>query len=327
MFQKLFGALANFYILVISLLVSVGLIGATWICWKFYEDVSLQSEFVEEGELRSVVVRQVQQEQRSWLDILGNSEYISFDYAGKPYTTRYVHTTNYIGEGDRVQLLYHPKYDAFLQPVSESHMQEAIPTSRLIGWTLFDMSTETKWLLFSLLLTSITFFFVSGTILKLVSIPFLQYMNRLLFGLELLTFAGFMSYMTWEYFQLYQHLKNSGQETTVRVLDAHRVSYRHSSRTRRRSSRSHYGLYSYEATIQYQQQKRVIPISEDDFETVKPDDTLSTYADKSMNEFMSVDYSPDYGRLLASLFCWVLAFFALFPSIASRKKTRQAVSS
>ncbi|GAB3553683.1 hypothetical protein [Spirosoma fluminis] len=173
MLQKLLAALGNFYVIVISVLISAGLCAATWASWVFYEEVELQSQFAREGELRSVTINQVEHEQRSWRDRLNSSAYITFTYQGKDYTARYVNDTSYVREGDRVQLLYHPQHDAFRQPVSEIQSSAGIPKSRLIDWTAIKLSPERQVLFFCLLLTSITFFFVSGPLLKFIQIPVL----------------------------------------------------------------------------------------------------------------------------------------------------------
>ncbi|GAB3503458.1 hypothetical protein GCM10027341_32610 [Spirosoma knui] len=319
MLQKLLAALGNFYVLVISVLISAGLCAATWVSWVFYQEVELQSQFAQEGQLRSVVINQVDHEQRSWRDMLNNSAYITFTYQGKDYTARYVNDTSYVREGDRVQLLYHPQHDGFRQPVSEIHSPAGIPKSRLINWTAIKLSHERQVLFLCLLLTSITFFFVSGLLLKFVQIPVLQQMARLLLGLELLALSGFMAYSFWTYYLLYQHIKANGRETTVQVVDTDRVS------TTRRS-RSRINWYSYQATVQYQQRQRIIPISEADYELLKPTNALQVYSDESADELMSVDYPLDYSRGLVPIVCGALALLVVLPSLTRRKQNRQASS-
>lgn len=271
MFQKLFTALGRVYSFIMSLVVAAILVVTTWAFWMLYQDARLQGEFVKEGQLLSVRVDRAEHEQRTWRDMLSNSAYLTFRYKGKGYTSRFVVDTTYVSAGDRVQLLYHPAFDAFRQARNDVRFDQSTRKSRLIGWTTVrSFNDENRLLLLCLLLSAATFFIVSGVVVTIIPIPFLQAIARLVFIVALAIGAAFFTYDTYQYYHYYQHLKTSGRAVAVRVLDTDRRSIG------RGNSRSGH-WYRYEATIRYQQQERMIPISEDDFETLKPNDTLQAY--------------------------------------------------
>lgn len=297
-----------------SLIVAIVLGVATWVSWGFYQDSRLQSQFVREGKLLSVTVDQAEQKQRSWRDIFSNCTYLTFSYQGKTYTTRFVMDSKYVGSGDRVQLVYHPDYDTFRQPNSEVKFDQSKRKSRLIDWTsIRDFSNENRLLLLCLVLTTAAFFMITGVIVTLIPLTFLQDIARFILVVELFIAALFFSYDTGRYYQYYQHLKTSGEEVAVKVLDTDR-------RARHRNSRSRsWRQYTYEATIRYQQQERVIPISEADFDHLKPNDSLKARYDESVNDFMSVDYSLDYEQVLVPMFFWLISFILIRPFFVRKK--------
>ena len=315
MFQKLLTTLGRVYSFIMSLVVAAILAVTTWAFWGLYQDVRLQTEFVKEGQLVSVTVDQAEHQQRTWRDILSNSAYLTFRHKGKDYTSRFVADTTYVGEGDRVQLLYHPAHDAFRQPRDEVNFDQSNRKSRLIQWTTIRSFTdENRLLLLCLLLSTASFFFISGVIVTIIPIPFLQDIARLLFIVALVVGAAFFTYDTYQYFNYYQHLKTSGHEVAVRVLDTDRRSI-----GRGGSRRTHW--YRYEATIRYQAQERVIPISEADFETLKPNDTLTAYYDESVNDFMSVKYGPDYWLVIVPAFFLLITILLIRSGFTSKKTT------
>lgn len=305
MFQKLFTTVGRVYSFLMSLIVAAILSVTTWAFWGVYEETKLQNQFAKEGQLLSVTVQQAEHKQRSWRDMLSNSAYLSFRYRGKDYTSRFVMDTTYVSEGDRVQLLYHPVYDAFRQARNDFHVEKSTRKSRLIGWTtLKTFSDENKLLLLCLILSTASFFFISGIIVTIIPIPFLQRTAQLVFSVALAIGAAFFTHDTYQYFRYYQHLKTNGREVAVRVLDTDR-------RTHGRGGSSTTHWYDYEATIRYQQQERVIPISKADFETVKPNDTLQALYDESVNDLMSVSYGPDYWLVIVPAFFGLLTILLL----------------
>ncbi|GAB4038053.1 hypothetical protein [Spirosoma jeollabukense] len=317
MLKELFTSLGRVFNFLIALVVAVILGFTTWACWEIYQEALLQREFVKEGQLISVTINNADHTQRSWRDVLGNSVYLTVEYKGKDYTTRYVRDTTYVSAGDRVQLLYHPRYDAFRQPGDEIHFDQSKRKSRLIEWTAIRFfSNENRLLFLCLLLSIATFFMIAGVIATVLPVPFLQSLARFVFVTTLFAAAVFFTYDTWRYYQYYQHLKIDGHRVTVRVLDTDRKA-----RFRQSGRHTFYKLYDYDATIRYQQQERVIPISEDDFETLKPNDSLKAFYDESIDDFMSIDYSLDYSQILLPGFFWLLAFLLLRPGFTRTKKS------
>ncbi|MBD2754383.1 hypothetical protein [Spirosoma validum] len=320
MLKQLLSSLGRIYSFVMSLIITAILCVITWGFWEYYQDARLQKQFMLEGQRISVLVDKGEQKQRSWRDILGNSTYLTFQYRGKAYTTRFVMDSGYVGSGDRVHLLYHPTYDAFRQPRNEVRYDQSNRKSRLVEWsTVRSFTGENKLLFFCLLLTSVSFFLLTGVIVTIVPLGFLQDIARLVLTVELLLAAIFFTYDTYQYFQYYQHLKANGHEVAVQVLDTHRRAVGNSS-----GRNNHSPLYTYEATIQYQQQERVIPISEDEYETLKPKDTLKAYYEASVNDFMSVDYPPDYLKIVIPVFFLFISILLLRSTIGSRQQKQPA---
>ncbi|UFH53293.1 hypothetical protein [Spirosoma sp. KNUC1025] len=318
MLKQLFSTLGRIYSFVMSLIVAAILGVITWAAWVYYQDALLQKQFMQEGQRISVLVDQGEQKQRSWRDVLGNSTYLTFQYKGKAYTTRFVMDSGYVGSGDRVQLLYHPAHDAFRQPRNELRYDHSNRKSRLVQWTTVrSFTTENKWLFLCLVLTTATFFLLTGIIVTILPIGFLQTIARLVLTVELLIATVFFTYDTYQYFQYYNHLKTNGHEVAVQVLDTSRRAVGNSS-----GRNNHTPLYTYEATIQYQQQERVIPISEDDYDTLKPKDTLKAYYDVSVDDFMSVDYPPNYWLIFVPVFFGFISILLLRSSL-ERKPQKQ----
>ena len=314
MFQKLFTALGRVYSFIMSLAVAAILAVTTWAFWGLYQDVRLQGRFAKEGKLLSVTVDRAEHEQRTWRDILSNSVYLTFRHQGKYYESRFVMDTTYVSDGDRVQLLYHPAHDAFRQPRNDVQFDQSTRNSRLIGWTTIrSFRDENRLLLLCLILSTASFFFISGVIVTVIPIPFLQDIARLVFIVVLAVGAAFFTYDTYQYYRYYQQLKTNGREVAVRILDTDRQSL-----GRGRSSRIKW--YRYEATIRYQGQERVIPISENDFEAVKPNDTLKAYYDESVSDFMSVNYPPDYRLVLGPAFLWLITILLVRSGFVSQQK-------
>ena len=314
MFQKLLTGLGRVYSFIMSLIVAAILAVTTWAFWELYQDAQLQGQFVKEGQLLSVTVERAEHDQRIWRDILSNSTYLTFRHKGKDYTSRFVMDTTYVSEGDQVQLLYHPTYDAFRQPRNDVHFDQSARKSRLIGWTTIRSFTdENRLLLLCLILSTASFFLISGVIVTIIPIPFLQDIARLLFIVTLVVGSAFFTYDTYQYYQYYQHLKTDGREVAVQILDTDRKSL-----GRGGSNRIHW--YRYEATVRYRAQERVIPISETDFETVKPNDTLKAYYDESVNDLMSVNYPPDYRLGLGPAFLWFITILLVRSGFISQQK-------
>lgn len=317
MFQQFFSILGRIYQFMVSLVITALLGLATWVCWGFYEEASLQSRFASEGRLVSVRVSEVSHEQRSWRDVLGNSAYLTVQYQGRPYTTRFVTDTTFVSEGDRVSLLYHPDYDALRQP-EPAHQNPAFHKSRLIRWsTINEFTIENKLLLLCFVLATAFFFYGSGVLTMLIPVPFLQDMARLVLTIELFAVAVFFAYDTYAYFQYYQGLKTHGRAVAVTVLDTHRRSV---------GGKSRHGWYEYQANVRRNNQAYTIPISEADYDMAKPGHVLRAIYDESMPDLMSADFPPDYKRLFIPVFFGVFAVILLRSTLRRRGQLPESVA-
>lgn len=323
MFRNLFSTLGRILSFIGSFILTAILVVVTWAFWGYYQGVILQNKFAQEGQLRTVTIGQATYDQRSWRDVLTNTAYLTFQDHGKTYTTRYAVGPGYVGLGDQVQLLYHPDYDAFQQPPVETHSEPSVRESRLVRWsTVSTFSNETKLLLLCLVLTTVAFFMASGLIVTILPLRFLQDIARLALALILLIVAAYFSYDTFQYFQYYQQLKANGQQITVQVLDTDRRQQARSSHGRHRLADP---IYYYQATVQYQQQKRKIAINKTDFETLKPGATLRALYAESLDDLMSVHYPPDYMLIAVPVFFWIVALVVIRTSFVRPSKKQQSV--
>ena len=299
MLRDLVVFLGKLYRFVVSLIVVALLAAVAWFMWHWYEDERLQNQFLKEGKVVEVKVADVDGTQRSYRDMLGNSRYVTFPYRQKRYTIRVVFDTAWVSSGDRIRLLYHPQLDEFRQQFFDRKPGRV--ESRLVNWSsVRGFSKENKLLLGFLVVVTSLFFFAGGLLVSLTGWTILQTIARFVLIAVLGIAAAFFTYDTWEYVQYYQHLKANGQPMDVTVLDTdrHRVG---------RSTRSSgFALYVYDAVFTYQAEKWVVPITEDDYETLKPNDKLRVLHDSSLNDFMSATYSGDYAQAIVPVFFWVL---------------------
>ncbi|GAB4024249.1 hypothetical protein [Spirosoma gilvum] len=306
MWQQFFKTVGSIYNFLIAVLLSVVLGVVTWGCWQLYQEARLQSEFVREGKSISVKVDEAQHDQRSWQDILGNSAYLAFRYQGKSYTTRYSMADNYVGTGDQVVLLYHPSYDTFRQPERVAPAHQSIKQSALVNWSsLRSVSKENQLLLFCIILATAFLFMASGVILSILPLDSLRYIIQSVLVIELLIAAVFFTYDIWTYFQYYQALKAKGHPETAVVVSTNRHAFPRS------NSSDWDDWYDYDATVNFQHQKRVIPISEDDYDSLKPNDSIRVIYDPSVDDVMSADYAADYKQILVPVAFWVIALVLL----------------
>ncbi|KAA9346403.1 hypothetical protein [Larkinella humicola] len=299
MLRELVVFLGKLYRLVVSLMVVALLAAVAWWFWHLYEDERLQNQFLKEGNVVEVQVAGVDATQRSYRDMLGNSRYITFPYRQKSYTIRVVFDTAWVSSGDHIRLLYHPQRDEFRQ--QQVDRKPGRVESRLVNWSsVRGFSKENKLLLGFLVVVTSLFFFAGGVLVSLTGWTFLQTIARLVLMAVLGIAAVFFTYDTWEYVQYYQHVKTNGKPMDVTVLDTDRH------RVGRSTQRSSFAMYDYDAEFNYKAEKWIIPITEAEFETLKPNDKLRVLYDSSLPDFMSATYSGNYAQAIVPAFCWVL---------------------
>ncbi|ADB38033.1 hypothetical protein [Spirosoma linguale] len=303
MFRQIVTALGRLYSFVASVVVALLLGVATWGMWHYYRDVYVQDEFLKKGVATTVLVTQAEPQQRSWQDLFSNSTYLTVGYKGKAYSCRYVMDSGYVDTGDRVKLLYHSEYDAFRQAHAVLTFNESNRKSRLIGWSsIRDFTPLHRLLLLCLLLSAASFFFISGLVVCILPIPFLQTIARFILVVALGCAAVFYTYDIITYFRYYQQLKTAGHAISVPVLSTNRTTHGRK-----------YSWYEYEATIQHRGRERVIPISEDEFDKATPASSMMVRYNASVDDLMSVGYTPTYGLMVVPLFFGLLVFLLIRP--------------
>jgi hypothetical protein len=150
-----------------------------------------------------------------------------------------------------------------------------------------------------LVVTTFLFFFGGGVLVSITGWTFIQLIARFVLVLVLGIAALFFTYDTWAYYQYYQHVKANGQSMDVTVLDTDRH------RVGRSTRKELFVNYYYDATFRYRTDERVIPITEDEYETLKPKDKLRVLYDSSRDDFMSATYSGDYWQAVVPLIFWI----------------------
>jgi hypothetical protein len=311
MLRAFFTFLGRLYNLLVSLLLAalVGIV--TWACWGLYLEEKVAGQFHREGQLIRVKIEDTSRENRSWRDYLGNTSYLHFHYRQHPYTVRFVMDTLYVGSGDPVALLYHPGLDAFRQPGEQFRFQQSTNTSRLIRWSVVGtFSPENRWLVICLVLSGFFFFFVSGILVTLTGSHFLRTIGQWSVGLLLMGGALFFTYDSMAYYRYYQRIKTEGVRNQVKVIDTDRSSYS------TRQSR-HWKWYRYSARVRFENQEKVIPIEEADYEVLRPGDPLPVLYVKSLDDMMPVNYSLDYRQFFVTAFLWLMSIVFLWKIVIS----------
>ncbi|WP_234736879.1 hypothetical protein [Tellurirhabdus bombi] len=299
MFQSLIRFVGRLYALIWSFIIIAFLAFVAWLLWHFYGEARLDRQFTEAGERVRVQVKAVDSERRTWFD-LGQSVYLSFDYKNKRYTTRYVFDTTWANEGDYIQLLYHPQVDEFRQVPTVQKANSSRLVSRLIRWSsLHTLSTEHKMLGGFLFILLFLFFYAGGVVVGLTGWTFPQQIARFTLLLALGAAALFFTYETVTYYRYYQRIRVNGKPMEVTVLETDRHSVGH-------SRSSSFKQYNYEVVFRYQNQERVAPITEDEYDVLKPQSRLRVLHDEALDDFMSATYPGDYLKILVPLFFWIL---------------------
>ncbi|MCY7352906.1 MAG: hypothetical protein LH606_19980 [Cytophagaceae bacterium] len=295
--------------LIVGIVVTAGLAVAAWGMWYGYQEARLQRRFVTEGQPVEVIVRDVSRERKTWLDAFGNSAYVDFPYRGRNYTTRFASDTLWVSAGDRVQLLYHPQLDAFRQPVTVRKPGRV--TSRLIKWSVVaGFSREYQLLAGFLLVAAALFFFGGGVLVMITGWTFIQDLARLVLVALLAAGALFFTYDSIAYYRYYQHLRSQGQPLEVTALDKYKTAH----------GRRSVSWYTYDATIRFENQERVIPIEEDEYEMLRPPAPLRVLYDREQDDLVSATYAMEYSQFFAPVFLWVLLGVVLWKQDFKKRK-------
>ncbi|MBC7892814.1 MAG: hypothetical protein H7Y12_11410, partial [Sphingobacteriaceae bacterium] len=269
-FVALLGRIASW---IGSFIITLGLAVVAWLFWVGYGEARLQRRFETEGHAFEITVTDANRESRSWRDAFGGVAYVSFSHRANSYTTRFVSDTMWVGAGDRVRLLYHPGLDAFRQPVVER--KSGVRTSRLVKWSVADgFSTENKILVGFMLMATVVFFMSVGLLVSLTGWTFLGGLARVVLLVVLGGAAVFFSYDSLGYYRYYQHLRSQGQPVEVVVLEKDKTAH----------GRRSVAYYTYGATVRLNDQPRVIPIEEAEYETLRPGDRLRVLYDREQED-------------------------------------------
>ncbi|MBC7920638.1 MAG: hypothetical protein H7Z75_06050 [Ferruginibacter sp.] len=281
-------------------LVVMAFLGVTaWLMWHGYQAERRQSQFRAEGRPITVEIDHTDRKPREVWDALGNFVYVGFAYRNQRYETRFVNDTLWLSKGDRIELRYHPRWNAFeqLKPTLKSNQTRVV--SRLINWTVVREFKPENTLLAGFVIVVISlFFFGGGVLVSLTGWTIIQDIARLALIIALGAGALFFTYNAIQYYRYVDDLRTNGRDTDVVVLDTDRVSA---------GRRSSWRTYTYHATFRFQGRERVVLIEETDYERINSGDNRLTvrYA-KALDDFIPVAYSPGLTQLIPPGFLWLL---------------------
>ena len=310
MLKGLITSARSFLSLVMSLILVVFLSWLAWGCWRLYENEKELQQFIKEGEPVTVQVTATDRQNLTWYDQFSNKAYITFNYHNQPYTVRYIQDSGWVSTGDRLTLLYHPQLNTFRQASKQIHFKARSAQSRLLQFSFTSMwSDERKWLVLTWLLIITITLIALGLLSNILQLPILQQVGKFILTALVVGGALYFTYNGWQYNRYYSKIKDHSQQSTVTVL---------STDYHRRSRRSDWG-YTYDARVQFGNEQKVIPIEEEDYEKLKPNDPLTVLYNSELNDMMPVNYTPDRSNIWMSLFFWVLAIFFVRQNYFKRK--------
>lgn len=314
MVKGILSSVKSFLKLVMMLLFAAVMGILAWGSWQLYKNEKELQQFIKEGHPVKVQVTATDRQSLTWYDQFFNKVYITFNYNNRLYTTRYVQDSGWVYVGDRVSLLYHPAADGFRQLNRQMHFNEQSTNSHLISFSFMGRWNEgQKWLLLTLLLTTVFALAAVSIITTFVQIPLLQGLGRLILTCFVVCGALYFTYNGWQYNQYYNKIKNNSQQETVTVLGTN---------SHARSKRNSW-FYDYDATVQFGNEQKTIPIEEEDYEKLKVNDKLQVLYNKEENDMMPVNYTADHTNLLAALFMWCFAVFFIYTSFFKRRVKSQ----
>jgi hypothetical protein len=306
------GAVVGF----IFMLVITAVIGLmAWAFRQEYLEQQLYQRISTEGQRVTIQVDQASRDNKSWLDQFGNGVYIDFTYQHQPYTIRYKQDGGWINKGDTIGLFYHSGMHAFRQPHTHGSFKENKGRSRLLGFSYMNMwDEERKWLVLWLGMTALFALLLSGILATITRLQVLRTAGRYIFISMLLLGAVYCAYNTWQYYRYYNRLKSGSQEETMTVVSTSKHNV-----TRRTNF-----LYTYEASVLQGGREKEIPIEEEEYEKLRPGDRLQVLYNHSLDDMMSVNYTPEHINLFTTLFVWFLVFFFTRQQILKARKKAQA---
>lgn len=303
---NLFRLLGRAYSLLATLVVAA-LLGATAAAtWHFYQEERLRGQLETQGEAVTARVERTDRKHRQVWDALGNFVYVGFTYHGRPYEARCVSDTSWLAAGDRIALRYHAQRDVFGQLRKSLITGRNQGVSRLLNWSVLpDFSSEIRALILFVLTAGALFFMVSGLLASLTGFTFVSALARPVGVIALGALAGFFTYDAAQYYRYATSLQHDGSPMQVVVVHADQHDYDYYMPVHH--TRSRIPVYIYDATIQFGDQQRVIPIEEADYERLKAGDPhLAVRYDASRDDFIAVGYSPRRLPLLMPLFFWLV---------------------
>jgi hypothetical protein len=287
----------------------------TWVFWGLYQDERAASRYDLEGQKITVTVTAYSTNKQDWKDNIQNAKYIYFSFRGKRYSTRFVEDSTWVSEGSKVRLLYSSKEDAFRQERKVVYNPRS-NVSKLIGWTSISLLSKRNIALISFLLVAIIFFFLlAGLLARIPGLSFITSVSAVVFKVLLLIGLIYLSYNAYAYYQYYNRLKTFGQQQQVTVVDKNKHYLL-------RNSRNTPFRIIYTATVSFQNEERVIPVSEEDFSEIDKGSWLDVLYSTEVDDMMSVDYQMNPLIFIFTGLTWLLFLFYIIRKVTRRRNGR-----
>jgi hypothetical protein len=313
MLKGLITSARSFYTSVMSLILVILLGCLARGSWRLYQNEKELQQFIKEGRPVNVQVTATDRQNHTWYDQFFNKVYVTFSYNNQPYTVRYLQDSGWVNTGDRLTLLYHPRYNNFRQAGKQVSFKTRDYRSRLLEFSFISMwSDERKWLLLTLLLATAATLTGIGLINSFVQVPVLPLAGRFIVTAAVVTFAVYFTYNSWQYHRYFTKIKNEGQPAAVTVI---------STGYERHSKRRKSWWVTYDARVQFGKEQKVIPIEEEDYDKLKANDQLPVIYNMELNDMMPVNYTGNNMNSWGALFFWGFTIFFVWQYFFKRKET------
>jgi len=165
--------------------------------------------------------------------------------------------------------------------------------SKLVDWSILSIfSYAHRYLFFAMALTLLVTLLSLSLLAKLTGSSFFGLLSRLVIAVCFIGAGLFFTWDSWANYQYYLQIKK-GTVITVPMVEKNRHMLH-------RKRETDIPIYYYTALVQYNQGKREIPISSQDYDQLNPGDLLPVWYNARLDDMMAKDYSLSYFRIFFS---------------------------
>lgn len=289
-------------------------------CWQMYKTAKKIERVRQDGVRVLVRLDEVSHAKKTWRDYVTNGGYVTFHYQGKIYAMHYTQDSVFLQEGAQVPVIYSSSNDEVVQPGKDFRQKELYKTSPLVHWSVIRLfSGPNSALFFFVILAGLFLLLATHFVANLTGIGLIRKLGNLLVIGCAVGGAIYLTYDAVSYWRYYSHLRNNGAPGTVRVEEIEREKAFKNDRSKV------FVFYVYKARVSFQNESRVIAVGSADYEHTRTGQPLNVLYDKTKDDMMAVNYSPEYNILIFPLIVWLLLLFFCIRSLRSRVKNNRAV--